>query len=139
MRKLVRACLTGGAAVMLAFGGTTSAHAGEDSASYAWADWSVAPKDTFGGLASFKAYGEILSIKDISSDGHSVVAIIDWPGGGRYYWWNSNGYGTTRKLDLEIPEGKPVGLKACLAEWSGTPTGGIMWDTCDSSWNQTSA
>jgi hypothetical protein len=138
MRKLVRACLTGCAAAALAVVTTTSAHAGDDIASYADADWSVAPKDTWGGLASFLAYGEILNITDLSSDGHSVVAIIDWPGGGTYYWWNSNGKGTTRKLDLEIPESKPVGLKACLGEWSGTPTGGIMWDTCDS-WNQGSA
>lgn len=130
MRNLVRVCLTSCAAALLAVGTATSATAGEDIYQYAPADWSVTPKDEWGGLAHFKAYGEILSISDESSDGHSVVAVISYPGGGTQYWWNSNGAGTTRKIDLEIAEDGAVYLKACLAEWSGTPTGGIMWNKC---------
>ncbi|MCF2125915.1 hypothetical protein L1I79_05620 [Strepomyces sp. STD 3.1] len=132
MRTFVRACLTGCAATLLAVTTSTSAHAGEDIAVFAPADWNEAPKDTWGGKANFKAYGEILSITDMSSDGHSVVAVITYPGGGTQYWWNSNGAGTTRKVDLEIAENGAVYLRACLAEWSGTPTGGIMWDKCGS-------
>jgi hypothetical protein len=33
-------------------------------------------------------------------------------------------------VDLDLYEGQPVAIQACLGDWSGTPTGGILWDTC---------
>ncbi|MET8249592.1 hypothetical protein ABZV31_37660 [Streptomyces sp. NPDC005202] len=55
-----------------------------------------------------------------------------------YYYWNRNGVDTTRTVDLDVKEGTPLNIKACLGDWSGTATGGIRWDKC-SDWEQTDA
>lgn len=132
MRNVMRASFALGAAVLLALASGTSAQASQDVTQYAYADNNAAPKDMYGGRVQFKADGEHVLIRDISVDGHSVVAVVTYPGGETQYWWNHNGYDTTRDVNLDIPENYPVHIRACLGEWSGTPTGGIMWDTCSS-------
>lgn len=132
MRNLIRAAVTGSAVTLLALTTMTSANAGDDLYAYAYADNDVAPKDTWGGQVHFEDQGEHLYIKDLSKDGHSAIAIIEYPGGGREYWWNRNGVNTTRDVNLDIKEGAAVYIRACLGDWSGSPTAGILWATCGS-------
>ncbi|GAA4295464.1 hypothetical protein GCM10023086_08430 [Streptomyces venetus] len=140
MRLLVRSALAGTAATLLALTTGASAHAdGTDRTVWASADWNVTPKEEWGGKAHIQTYGEIFTITDLAKDGHSTIGIISIGGeGNTYYYWNRDGVDTTRTLNLDIKEGTPVNIKACIGDWSGSPTAGIMWDKC-SSWAQTDA
>ncbi len=84
-----------------------------------------------GGYCEFQPYGEHLIVKDRDADGHSAVAELTVDGYGTYYYWNSNGNGTTRDVDLDFAEDHHVTLRCLLGDWKGTPTGGIIWDSYD--------
>lgn len=86
------------------------------------------PGEADAGHATFKTSGDHLYIGDDKTDGHSVVAIVEQ--GSRRYYWNHDGNGTTRHVDLDLPENVTMALVVCLGDWEGTPTGGIRWDTC---------
>ncbi|MGC9536225.1 hypothetical protein [Streptomyces sp. UG1] len=140
MRLVARSALAGTAALLLALASGTSAHAdGTDRTAYAPADYDVTPKEYWGGKAHIKTHGEIFTITDLVKDGHSTIGIISIGGeGNEYYYWNRNGVGTTRTVNLSVKEGTPLSIKACLGDWKGTVTGGIRWDKC-SSWETTGA
>ncbi|MFD5627155.1 hypothetical protein [Streptomyces sp. NPDC127072] len=78
------------------------------------------------------ANGDHLYITDKIADGHSAIGIIQI-GATQYYYWNSNGKGTTRHVDLDLPENRTIALGAVLGEWEGTATGGIIWSTINTS------
>ncbi|MEU3664095.1 hypothetical protein AB0E77_30795 [Streptomyces sp. NPDC032940] len=83
------------------------------------------------GYCEFRPYGEHLIIKDRDADGHSIVAELRVDGYGTYYYWNSNGSGTTRDVNLDFAENHHVTLRCLVGDWQGTPTGGIIWDSYD--------
>ena len=143
MRLLARSALAGTAATLLALATGTSAHAdGLDRTVWAGADWNVTPHADSGGKAHIQTYGEIFTITDLAKDGHSTIGIISIGGeSNTYYYWNRGGVDSTRTLNLDIKEGTPITIKACIGDWKGnpdTPAAGIMWDKC-SGWAQTDA
>lgn len=142
MHRTFRAVLTAAGAAVIALSGTSPASAAGDITVYAASDDRVDPHATHGGKATFKPYGEHLLITDQSSDGHSAIGLIsigcDSPSC-NYYYWNRDGLGSTRDVNLDLAEGTHIGLKACLGEWSGTATGGLMGGTCTSTWKETTA
>ncbi|MFI9170992.1 hypothetical protein [Streptomyces lincolnensis] len=83
------------------------------------------------GYCEFRPYGEHLIIKDLDADGHSIVAQLSVEGYGTYYYWNSEGNGTTRDKDLEFAEDHHVTLRCYVGDWKGSPTEGIIWDSYD--------
>ncbi|MEU0737966.1 hypothetical protein [Streptomyces sp. NPDC006134] len=106
MRKLLRSLVVpAAAAIGLCSSGV--AFAGQDCVAYG-----------NGATAEFQAYGEVLRITDDSADGHSAVAQINY-GDGLKTYWNPNGQGTTRTIDLEVPEGTRVDVRACVGEYDG--------------------
>ncbi|MER7173489.1 hypothetical protein [Streptomyces mesophilus] len=141
MNRTIRLALAALSAVFLTLFVSGPASAADITA-YAGADWNETPKATNGGKATFKAYGEHLLVTDLEKDGHSTIGLIsigcDSPSC-NYYYWNRDGQGTTRDVDLSLGEGTHIGLKACIGDWKGSATGGIMWDKCSSTWKETSA
>ncbi|MER5446239.1 hypothetical protein ABT065_11445 [Streptomyces sp. NPDC002764] len=117
MRFLARIAVVGTAATMVAVATSTSAMA-EDFTIY-----SVG----LGAKAKFVANGDHLYVTDQVADGNSAIGIIEL--GDQYYYWNRNGKGTTRHVNLDLPEHTAMALGAVEGEWSGTPTGGIIWST----------
>ncbi|MGY0069235.1 hypothetical protein ACWZEH_21100 [Streptomyces sp. QTS137] len=71
-----------------------------------------------GATAIFRAEGEHLLITDERADGRSAVAQINY-GDGLYTYWNPNGQGTTRDVNLDIAEGVRVDVRACTGEYNG--------------------
>ncbi|GGS05298.1 hypothetical protein GCM10010252_49980 [Streptomyces aureoverticillatus] len=121
MRTLARTVLTGSVAALMALTSGT-AHArgsGPDITVHTWGDH---------GKATFKTYGDHLYITDLEKDGRSVVAIVDR--GSLYYYWNKNGAGTTVHRNLNLPEGVAVAVRVCTANWQGSPSKGIHYETC---------
>ncbi|MEV6289145.1 hypothetical protein AB0M41_01645 [Streptomyces sp. NPDC051896] len=82
-----------------------------------------------GAVVDFQSYGEIFDVNDTCGDGHSAVGVIN-VASSFYYYWNHDGHGTTRVVDLEFNEGQPLAIQACLGDWKGTATGGMLWSTC---------
>ncbi|MFE3046889.1 hypothetical protein ACFXIY_07530 [Streptomyces albidoflavus] len=129
MRLLKRAAITLPMAAAITFAMTTSAHAGTDAT--AFTGW-VYDTSEAGGKVTFKHYGEHLLIEDRKKDGNSAIGAITFlPESTRYYYWNRNGAGTTRDVNLSMAEGKRCLLQAYLGNWSGTATGGIDWNSTD--------
>ncbi|MGR8007622.1 hypothetical protein [Streptomyces hypolithicus] len=120
MRALLRPLFAVLAATGIAFTTGTSAHASGPDIT----DYNVGQS----GKSVFKTYGDHLYISDLRKDGHSVVTILEQ--GTRYYYWNRDGVDTTRHVDLDLPEGVAMTVRTCLADWQGSPTAGIRWDTC---------
>ncbi|CAM5662154.1 hypothetical protein SANTM175S_02319 [Streptomyces antimycoticus] len=50
-------------------------------------------------------------------------------GSDTYYYWNTSGQGTTRYVNLNLPENRAVGIAAATGDYQGTPTGGLRWST----------
>jgi len=93
----------------------------------AFAENAVMYSTGLGAKAEFVANGDHLYVTDQIADGHSAIGIIEL--GDQYYYWNRNGKGTTRHVNLDLPENRTIALGAVVGEWSGTPTGGIIWST----------
>ncbi|MEU6327500.1 hypothetical protein ABZ851_09465 [Streptomyces sp. NPDC047049] len=122
MRIIGKTLAVGTIALGFALTSTSAYASGPDVTGYAF------DMGTAAGHATFKTYGDNLYITDDASDGHSVVAIVEQ--GSQSYYWNRTGKGTTRHVDLDLHENGAVALRVCLADWQGTPAGGIRWDTC---------
>lgn len=80
------------------------------------------------GRAEFVSHGEHFYLKDQKADGHSAVL--------RYYrsdtqqWktaWNHSGNGTTKDINLDMPEGYYVEYYVCLGEYGDRD---ILEETC---------
>ncbi|MGW6523149.1 hypothetical protein [Streptomyces sp. NPDC054962] len=80
-----------------------------------------------GAYVSFETVGDHLYITDKVANGHSAIGVID--DGTQYYYWNRNGQGTTRHVNLDLLENKAIALGAVEGDWQGTATGGIIWGT----------
>ncbi|WP_327708584.1 hypothetical protein OG912_06620 [Streptomyces sp. NBC_00464] len=106
MRKLLRSLVVPAAVAIGLCGSNAFATSGEV---YAYGD---------GATATFRDYGEHLLITDDYADGHSAVAQVNW-GDGLYTYWNPNGKGTTRDVDLDVAEGERVDFRACVGEYDG--------------------
>ncbi|MFD3654292.1 hypothetical protein [Streptomyces sp. NPDC058620] len=83
------------------------------------------------GKAKFEPYGEHLYISDLVADGKSTVARLVVQGDTTYYYWNRTSAGSTRHVDMSLPEDRHVALVAYTGVWDGTVTGGIHWDSYD--------
>ncbi|MGQ4413860.1 hypothetical protein ACN6LA_006548 [Streptomyces sp. SAS_269] len=114
MRKIMRAVMTGGVAAGIALTST---------AAYADTTYTEYAAPGCGAKSVFKTYGDHLYITDTEADGHSAVGVIE--SGTKYFYWNSNGNGTTRHVDLDLPENIAIALGAMTGDWQGTPTGGL--------------
>ncbi|MFF4351656.1 hypothetical protein [Streptomyces sp. NPDC001530] len=117
MRSIARLAVVGAVAGVLATATSGSAFAEDYTIYSAGAD----------ARSKFVAYGDHLYITDMTADGHSAIGIIEV--GTQYYYWNRDGKGTTRHVDLDLPENHAMALGAVIGEWEGTPTGGIIWST----------
>ncbi|WP_020525338.1 hypothetical protein [Catelliglobosispora koreensis] len=80
------------------------------------------------GRAEFVSHGEHFYLMDRKADGHSAVL--------RYYradtqqWktsWNHDGAGTTKHINLDMPEGYDVVYYVCLGEYGDRD---ILEETC---------
>ncbi|MFC7825004.1 hypothetical protein [Streptomyces sp. NPDC057375] len=85
----------------------------------------------------FQAYGDIFYIDDLVADGHSAVGTYQW-GATQYFYWNSNGKGTTRKVDVDLTENLLFSFGSMVGDWEGTPTGGLLWNTLSTTTTYTS-
>ena len=142
MRRIAQAVMTTAGALLLALSVTTSASASSTITAYAAPDTSETPNAAHGGKATFQPDGEHLYVTDLAKDGHSAIGLISIgcdTSACDYYYWNRNGVDTTRDVNLDLPEGTHIGLKACIGDWSGTPTGGIRFGSCSSLWEETTA
>ncbi|MFD0338822.1 hypothetical protein ACFVH0_08985 [Streptomyces sp. NPDC127117] len=119
MRLLVRAAIIGTTAAVLATTASTSAMA-EDATVYSAG---------LGAKVKWVAYGDHLYITDQVADGSSAVATYQMGSGTQYFYWNSKGKGTTRHVDLDVPENRLIAVGAMSGEWQGTPTGGLDWNS----------
>ncbi|MEV7892552.1 hypothetical protein ACWD3I_11400 [Streptomyces sp. NPDC002817] len=117
MRPLARITVIGAIAAAVATATTTVAVA-EDTTVYSAG---------LGAKVRFVAYGDHLYITDEIADGHSAVGTYQL--GSQYFYWNREGEGTTRHVNLDLPENRYFSVGAMLGEWEGTPTGGLMWNT----------
>ncbi|MFF9027869.1 hypothetical protein [Streptomyces iakyrus] len=117
VRSLARIAVIGAAAAAVATATSTSAFAEDATVSSVGLD----------ARAEFVANGDHLYIKDLRKDGHSAIGIIER--GTQYYYWNRDGVGTTRHVNLDLEENRAIALGAVIGDWSGTPTGGIIWST----------
>ncbi|MFG3101157.1 hypothetical protein ACGFZL_11660 [Streptomyces sp. NPDC048182] len=126
MNRIVKAFSVGAAAIAFTVGAAVNSEAvSQDGVAYARPVGGDIPAK-----AAFKAYGEIFSIYDLKSDGHSGIGVLSYgSAASTYYYWNHDGAGTTRKVDLEIAEGTPLALWSCLGDFQGSATGGIKWDS----------
>jgi hypothetical protein len=128
MRSAARAAVAASALAMVGLASAPANAAGNE----VYVAYSYGADDSScesGGAIGFESYGERVTISDTCKDGHSAIGVVNL-GSTFYYYWNRNGAGTTRAVDLDLYEGQPVAIQACLGDWSGTPTGGILWDTC---------
>ncbi|WP_328342983.1 hypothetical protein OG873_27750 [Streptomyces violaceus] len=117
MRSIARIAVIGAAAAIVAAATSTSAFA-EDATIHSHG---------LDARAKFVAYGDHLYITDLRKDGHSAIGIIER--GAQYYYWNRDGVNTTRHVNLDLEENRAIALGAVIGDWSGTPTGGIIWST----------
>lgn len=67
------------------------------------------------GDADFKAYGEVIYLRDYVADGRGVFASAAWYDGGNRYaeHWLTAGANTIYELNLSIPEGTHVTFTVC--------------------------
>ncbi|MFW6690380.1 hypothetical protein [Streptomyces sp. MAR4 CNX-425] len=77
--------------------------------------------------AKFKPYGEHLLVTDNSKDGHSAIGHVQitWGSATHYWYWNRDGAGTTRDVNLSYKEGRSIFVGAYTGDWSGSATKGI--------------
>jgi hypothetical protein len=118
MRSLTRIAVVGAVAAAVATATTTAAVA-EDATVYSAG---------LGAKVKWVAYGDDMYITDISADGHSAVGTYQW-GATQYFYWNREGNGTTRYVNLNLTEHTLFAVGAMLGDWEGTPTGGLIWRT----------
>ncbi|WP_329335175.1 hypothetical protein OG866_15545 [Streptomyces sp. NBC_00663] len=118
MKSLARIAVVGAVAAAIATATSTVAVA-EDATAYAAGG---------GAKVEWVAYGDDMYITDTSADGHSAVGTYQW-GETQYFYWNSNGNGTTRYVNLNLTEHTYFAFGAMLGDWQGTPTGGLLWRT----------
>jgi hypothetical protein len=103
------------AAVTLATAG--NAYAGTNALAHYWD-----ANGTLRAKATFEDYGEIVRACDHASDGHSAVAqlqawIPEFAGYEDYRnEWASGGSGTCSSANINLPEGAPVRIRACIGE-----------------------
>ncbi|WP_328910956.1 hypothetical protein OG230_16370 [Streptomyces sp. NBC_00234] len=116
--------ITIAAAVLLAGGITASSAQADDPAVTIYTASKL-------GKAKFEPYGEHLYITDLVSDGKSTVARLVVHGDTTYYYWNRTKAGSTRDVNMDLPEDRHVALVAYTGVWDGTVTGGIHWDSYD--------
>ncbi|GAA0555284.1 hypothetical protein GCM10010390_66730 [Streptomyces mordarskii] len=118
MKSIIRIVVVGAAAAVLATAMPTSAFA---------EDVHVDSRD-YGARATWRPYGDHLEITDLEKDGHSAIGGYQM-GSDTYYYWNTSGQGTTRYVNLNLPENRAVGIAAATGDYQGTPTGGLRWST----------
>ncbi|SNX63753.1 hypothetical protein SAMN06272735_5564 [Streptomyces sp. TLI_55] len=119
MKSLARIAVVGAMAAAIATTTVTAAVA-EDATVY-----SIGNR---GAKVDWVAYGDDMYITDEVADGHSAVGTYQW-GETQYFYWNSNGKGTTRYVNLNLTEHAYFAFGAILGDWQGTPTGGLLWNT----------
>ncbi|CAM5613650.1 hypothetical protein [Streptomyces purpurascens] len=117
MRSIARIAVIGATAAIVAAGTSTSAFAEDATIHSVGLD----------ARSKFVANGDHLYITDMRKDGHSAIGIIER--GAQYYYWNRDGVDTTRHVNLDLEENRAIALGAVIGDWSGTPTGGIIWST----------
>lgn len=116
--SIFRAAVVGATAVILATAMSTSAFA-EDAEVHSYGN---------GAMVKWRAYGDHLDITDLEKDGHSAVGVYEI-GSDKYYYWNTGGKGTTRYVNLNLPEHHAIAVGAAVGDYQGTPTGGLDWST----------
>ncbi|MEV7892551.1 hypothetical protein ACWD3I_11405 [Streptomyces sp. NPDC002817] len=118
MRSLARMTVVGAIAAAVATATTTAAVA-QDGTVY-----------SAGGAQAkvrWVADGDHMYITDQIADGHSAVGMYQFDD--TYFYWNREGQGTTRHVNLDLPENRPLPVGAMIGEWEGTATGGLFWNT----------
>jgi hypothetical protein len=121
LRRIALASTASVAAVVLA---TAPAFAGDGATS-----------SITGASVWFTASGDVVSVKDTYSDGHSAVGQVQIPSAGIYEnLWNPDGTGTTRSKSYgtSVAEGVGIWYRACTGEYG---TGEII--RCDTTWYYT--
>ncbi|MEV7239937.1 hypothetical protein ACWDXT_20975 [Streptomyces sp. NPDC003236] len=78
-----------------------------------------------GSRVTWHADGEHLLVKDTVADGHSAVAIFRWwdQSEDRYHtftYFNRDGEGTTRDVNMDLYEHTTVNFRACVGDWKGS-------------------
>jgi hypothetical protein len=116
MKRFVQVVLGGSIVAGIAFTST---------AAYAESTYTVNAAPGCGARSTFETEGDHLYISDTEADGHSAVGVIE--NGTKYFYWNSEGNGTTRHVNLDLPEKRAIALGAMTGEWQGTPTDGLIW------------
>ncbi|MFI6459250.1 hypothetical protein [Streptomyces sp. NPDC050528] len=119
MKALMRISFIGAIAVAMAAGTTTTASA-EDAVVYS---------DGLGAFVQWVAYGDDMYITDEIANGHSAVGTYQL--GSQYFYWNRDGKGTTRYVNLNLPEHTYFSVGAMEGDWQGTATGGLLWSTIE--------
>ena len=118
MRSLLRIAVIGAIAATVATATSTTAFATE----YYVSSIGV------GAGVTFQTTGDHLYVTDKVANSHSAIGLIEL-GATRYYYWNRDGKGTTRHVNLDLPENRTIALGAIEGDWQGTVTGGIIWGT----------
>ncbi|CAM5506979.1 hypothetical protein SATRM34S_03780 [Streptomyces atroolivaceus] len=123
MRNVMRA-ITIASAIALVGGVTASSAQADDPAVSIYTASKL-------GQAKFVPEGEHLYITDLVSDGKSTVARLIVSGDTTYYYWNRTKAGSTRHVNMSLPEDRHITLVAYTGNWDGTVTGGIHWNSYD--------
>jgi hypothetical protein len=120
MKSLVRIAVVGAFAAAVATATVTSAVAQDATVLSAGG----------GAKVRWVALGDDMYITDVMADGHSAVGTYQYGSGGtQYFYWNRDGQGTTRYVNLNLVEHAALAVGAMEGEWDGTVTGGLIWRT----------
>lgn len=117
MRKIARMAAVASAATIMVLSAGTAHASGPD----------ITDRNA-GGRSEFKTYGDHLYIYDTRADGHSVVTIVEQ--GTPEYHWNRWGEPNMVHKNLNLRENVTMYIRTCLADWKGSATAGILWETC---------
>lgn len=123
MRNIFKFAIVGMTAALMAVIGSGPASA-DSGPVYACCG---AGPDYGGSSAWFDSYGEHLYIKDTSKDGRSAVVRISYAGHADAYYWNPNGVGSVRDVNLAAPEGSYLQYQACTGEYGNL---GVYYESC---------
>lgn len=117
MKSLMQIAFIGAIATAVAATTTTTAVA-EDAEIYSF---------NGGARVHWVAYGDDMYITDEVANGHSAVGTYQL--GTQYFYWNREGKGFTRYVNLNLPEHVTFSIGALEGDWEGTATGGLLWST----------
>lgn len=125
VRRSLRAASLIGLTTLAATALPATAHASVDSHTSVVLYKDCAGPDKQSASAFFQAYGDVFTLRDDCSDGHSSQLQVDAApfGTGEHYDWkytDSRGWGSRSDITHNYPEDTQLAVRACVSEGTRT-------------------